>query len=480
MNLKDIIPDFISEDQQFECKVKLNREDVLGWLKSIDGFANAKGGTLYLGVKDKSYDLVGYDAGGLDEEKLFLFNSISLHFPYPPPIKLAPIPYSINGKTRYILEVGVDESSQKPVILKYKEMPMVFLRRDGFTNAATNEEMYSMLATSSSRPSFDTQVSDVDFREADFSKLNSFYAERNDGKPLTKKELAAISFFTKDGKLRRGSYLFSDLYDGGECKVVCSSYKGLNRGDDAVIASNSFSGNLIDTYHFIDEFVQQRMNHGFLKTQKGREEVDAYKPRALFEAIINALAHRDYFLQGSQISVDLFPNRLVISSPGSLYNSGELKPTYEIDSIISRRRNELICDTFVLCKAMEAKGTGLEKIMEEYKEADGRHRPFIFSKNNQFSIVLPDLTYEDGVKIAEEALTLLSKIESGTRFDLDILSYCYGGKRTVREIADRLGVSDSSFLRKQVLANLVSQNFLIETEEKGKKYTTNPALVTLR
>lgn len=479
MNIKDVVPNFVTEDKQFECKARLDREDTIGWLKTIDGFANAKGGVLYLGVKDKSYDLIGFDESELDKEKLFLFAEIQRHFPRLPFINTFPLPYEINGKRRYILKVETLESKEKPVILKYKEMPMVFLRRDGFTNAASSEELYFM-ATSSSRPNFDRQDTNIPYKEDNFKKLFHFYEERNPEKSLSKKELAAIGFFNEQEHLRQGALLFSDDYDGEKTKIVCSSYRGLTRGDDTIIASNSFKGNLIDCFHFAYEFVEQRTNHGFTKTPNGRIDIDAYPSRAIFEAIINALAHRDYFLDGSQISVDLFINRLVISSPGSLFNAGELKATYDIDSIISRRRNELICDTFVLCKAMEAKGTGLGKIKEEYKNYDSRHQPFVLSKNNQFSICLPDLTYEEGVKISQESINLLKQILNPSRFDLDILSYCYGNKRTTKEIATYLGISDSTFLRKNIIGNLVSQELLIETEEKGKKYQTNTQLVLLR
>ena len=50
-----------------------------------------------------------------------------------------------------------------------------------------------------------------------------------------------------------------------------------------------------------------------------------------------------------------------------------------------------------MCKAMEDKGTGFEKILEDYKNVDLKYKPFIFAKNNQFSIVLPNLTNKDGV-----------------------------------------------------------------------------------
>lgn len=479
MNLQELIPNFITEDGQFECKARLDRTNLLGWLKTVDGFANAKGGVIYLGVKDKSFDVVGYEAQDIDGEKQFFFHALKEHFPYMPSIKVSALPYEKNDKTRYLILIEVPSCEVKPVILKYQGMPMIYMRRDGFTNEATVEELFEMSHSSSSWPFFDKQITDIKYRKEDFSSLFAFYEERQ-SKTLTDKRLAAISFFNEDGYLAKGAYLFSDHYEGKETKIVCSSYRGFTRGDDVVVASNAFSGNLVDAYRFAYEFVNLRMNHGFRKVEQGRIDIDAYPSRALFEAIINALAHRDYYLEGSQISIDMFPNRLTISSPGSLFHGEEVKPTYDLDSLISRRRNELISNIFVLCGAMEAKGTGLEKIKNAYKDADISHRPYLFSKNGQFTIVLPDLTYEEGVSINEESIVLSRKIENGTRFDLDILVYCEASPRSVKEIAAYLGISDSSFLRKEVIQNLVDQGFLIAKEGKGKTYLSNKSLIILR
>ena len=53
MYLEEIIGDVQLEDSAVECKSILNREDVVGWLKTIAGFANASGGDMYIGVEDR-------------------------------------------------------------------------------------------------------------------------------------------------------------------------------------------------------------------------------------------------------------------------------------------------------------------------------------------------------------------------------------------------------------------------------------------
>jgi len=49
-------------------------------------------------------------------------------------------------------------------------------------------------------------------------------------------------------------------------------------------------------------------------------------------------------------------------SPGGFYQREKIQKTYDLSSIISKRRNELICNVLVKCNAMEAAGTGFERI----------------------------------------------------------------------------------------------------------------------
>ena len=69
MFLEDLLGGLQIENDQIECKSRLNREDVIGWLKTIAGFANAKGGIFYIGVEDKSNKLIGFDKKEADNER---------------------------------------------------------------------------------------------------------------------------------------------------------------------------------------------------------------------------------------------------------------------------------------------------------------------------------------------------------------------------------------------------------------------------
>ena len=54
------------------------------------------------------------------------------------------IRYEIRSSERFIIKVKIPESAVKPVILKYRNIPAIFMRRDGFTNGATYEEIIEM------------------------------------------------------------------------------------------------------------------------------------------------------------------------------------------------------------------------------------------------------------------------------------------------------------------------------------------------
>ena len=468
MDLKDLINNFKIENSNCECKARLNRDNCLGWLKTIAGFANSEGGFLYLGVEDKTFKLIGFDSKEIDNEKNYFYNQIKEHFPYTPSINSKSIDYKINGKIRFILEISIDESQIKPLILKYDGMPLIYKRRDGYTNGATIEEIREM-SLESPKLAFDKNVTDIDFDINNFKDFSELYSEKV-GEELTIKKLASIPFFNENKKLYRGAALFLDDYRGDETKIVFTQYKAENRGDDLIFATRTFKGNLIINLLEITNLIDLKMNHGFLKKENGRINVDAYPKRSVFEAIINAIVHRDYFLDGTEINVDMFSNRLVITSPGSMLYNKNLERTTNLSSFASKRRNELISNIFIALNLMEAKGTGFEKIESDYKNCQDKHKPYIFAKNNQFSIVLPDLTNENGISVEEDNIKIIGDIYNHTRFDNKILSLVYYNKLSAPEIAIKLGISDSTFLRKNILLNMVKQDYLKTLKERNALY----------
>lgn len=479
MYLEEIIEDIQLESDKFEAKAILNRDDVVSWLKSIAGFANASGGDFYIGVEDKTNKLIGFDRKAADNERNYFNNQVNEHLTPRPQMKLSFIRYEINKNERFVIKVSIEQSTVKPVILKYKNIPSIFMRRDGFTNGATYEEIIEM-SVKSKNTQYDILVSDIKYDPAKLSDLRVFYEDHNDGETLKEKALQSLGFVNEEGYLLNGAVLFLDDYKEKKTEVQCSVFSGFNKGSERIVTINRFNGNITSTINYIMDFVNQRMNHSMIKLDDARINIDSYPARALFEGVINSVAHRDYYLDGTQIQVDMFKDRLEISSPGGFYRGEKLGKTYDLSGVISKRRNELIAGVLVACNVMEAAGTGFDKIMEEYASADEAHKPYIFSSSDHFTLVLPDLTYDKGVEDKMVPVLNFAPVPSGTELDERVLSFCYFKAHKVSEIAEYLGISDSTYFRKQVLDNLEKHGYLEKSKvSRAAFYKTNPEMVNI-
>ena len=110
-----------------------------------------------------------------------------------------------------------------------------------------------------------------------------------------------------------------------------------------------------------------------------RVDLPQFDTRAVFEAIVNAVVHRDYSIYGSKIRLFLFDDRLELSSPGALPNS----VTVDTMAVRQATRNELIVR--FLSKAtigrvgvpgrvyfVEARGEGVPLIFDASRRVSGR------------------------------------------------------------------------------------------------------------
>jgi len=126
-------------------------------------------------------------------------------------------------------------------------------------------------------------------------------------------------------------------------------------------------------------FIRSNMSTAAIKAP-GRIEFPQFSLRAAFEAVANAVAHRDYSIHGSKIRILQFDDRCEIYSPGALPNS------LTIDSLPFRQstRNELVTSLLARCRVeapgadvlrqflMEKRGDGVPVILRESLELSGR------------------------------------------------------------------------------------------------------------
>jgi predicted HTH transcriptional regulator len=136
------------------------------------------------------------------------------------------------------------------------------------------------------------------------------------------------------------------------------------------------------------KFIRHNSSVKWKKTGTGRIEMPDYPSDAVHEALVNALVHRDYMIQGSEIHVDMFDDRLEIVSPGGMPD-GKFVQDLDIDHMPSIRRNPIMCDLFSRLNLMERRGSGLRKIVDDYPE---NAPPTFLSTSQAFIVTLKNLS----------------------------------------------------------------------------------------
>ena len=462
-----------------EGKSESGKLKEINWLKTLCAFANTDGGDLYIGVDDISHTINSYRHDEADKIIQMIHRQIRNHVTPLIQYDITAIPVRSQDQTRYIVCVHVPKSTALPVTLHVDGLLGIFVRNYGRTDIASPEQIRDLVLFSENTP-YDVFFTDEDFRFEDYS-LFCHTAEAN-GTRLTEKELIAKRIISAQRKVSKGLLLFKDNSQDISTKVIATMWPGVSKGGSVILASEEYHGNLITVIQRSLQFVYNHSASGFIKTFNSREDYIAYPRRAILEGIVNAVAHRNYYVFGSQIEINLFKDRLEITSPGTLLGVRYLDHEKDIASIIPRRRNEIICSILEICRYLEGKGTGFDKIVEDYSQYGDSFSPYVSCNSQSFTLTLPDVTNRAGVVAEEGSLpdVYADGILAG-KHDLQILAYCFNKPRTVKEIAEKLGITASTYFRKNTIARLCEQQYLIEIPQDSQKtYKTNQMHVRLK
>lgn len=480
MLIEDLLPNINLEDGQTEFKGLIEegktadgmpKED--NWLKTLVGFANSQGGSLYVGVEDKTHKVLSLDHVAADKTIQMIHRLIKQKIVPSLPYDIAALPIKNEGEaTRYVIEVKVSRSKNLPVGLKTRGLVAYYIRHFGATEACSQEELRSLFL-SQSDIRYDEQPTEYVYNPDDFAKLDREYYKENNCH-LTEKALQSMGFMDKGKHLSRGALMFKDDYHDDSNLIVATKWPGLDKGSDIVTATDTFNGNIIDAVAFCLAFVQSHSNNGYKKLPTGRTKYFSYPQRSVFEGVMNAICHRDYWINGSQIEINVFLDRLEITSPGSLVSGTRLQKEKNIGSIIPTRRNDVVCNVCRSINYIEKRGSGFTKIINDYSNFNPKYQPYITSTNAFFSLVLPDITYN--ALTTPEGETEIEIYVDGLlddKFGEKILSLCYATPKTAAELASSLGLSASTYFRKNMLEPLIVKEYLIRTSGRPEKYTAN-------
>jgi len=454
MELKTLI----AECTAYDFKVMLEEKKPKSWLKSVSAFANGLGGSLFFGIDNDGCVKGLNDVQHVCES---ISNSIRDYMDPLPEVEM--IPLDIDGL--HILQLKVNAGNYTPYYYVGVGQRIAFVRVGDKSLPATDEDMKRLVLKGTNR-SYDSLKSHTAAEKSTFVILANTFEERI-GQKFQKKYLKSFGLLTEDGWLTNAGELFSDDCHLSQSRLYCTRWNGLEK--DNAINDAEFKGNVLLLLREAMNFVKSNTKKGWEKTPNGRKNMPEYAERAVLEALVNHFIHRDYTVMGGEVHLDIYDDRITITTPGGMY-SGQFVQDLQLDDISSERRNPILADVMAQLDYMEKRGSGLKKICNEtkklktYKE---ERKPVFKSTATQFMTIIYSMEYEPTTQLGEQHGTKsgLSWDQVGTKISLkwdevEILFIALQEPKSMGELKDLYGWSNTTKFKVKFISPLIEEKFV--------------------
>lgn len=337
--------------------------------KTICAFLNGKGGTVLIGVTDK-YQIVGQEIA--DSTRIDIANEIKKIEPTAP----INVHYVKFQDTRFVIVIHVEAGNHAPYVYDGR----AYQRDESQTNRMSQHRYEQLLVKrgqlNHSWEEFtadDYDINSLDHEEIYHTVMDGIAEKRipaSIAKDGVEKILRQLALITEDGKLKNAAVmLFAKAIKPPyrQCWLKMARFKGTDKGGD-FIDNQQERCNVFRMLEAADNFLRKHlpMASHFKQDQFKRIDKFSLPVKAVREALVNAICHRNYADRSGYISVAIFDDRVEIWNNGTLPNKlkiGDLKRKH--DSVL---RNELIAEIFYLRGYIEAWGTGIKTMMDSCKE----------------------------------------------------------------------------------------------------------------
>ncbi|MBI4584379.1 MAG: putative DNA binding domain-containing protein [Planctomycetes bacterium] len=394
----------LGEDSLLELKaVRLSGTKVAGpgrdeLADELAAFANSKDGVVVLGVDDKKREVEGIPIDKLDGVETFIRDlcNDSIKPPLLASIIRMELPDAA-GTMKAILKIDVPKS------LFVHKSPGGYFTRLGSSKRELAPDMLARLFQQRSQARlirFEEQaVPDTSIKDLS-EKLWRRFAGRSAESDEIVLEKRGLLVREESGALRAsvvGVLMASENPEkfllGATIEAV--RYRGGVPDSNYQLDAQRICGPLDEQIRLAMLFLRRNQAVFAIKAPY-RLETPQYSERAVFEAIVNAVVHRDYSIYGSKIRFFIFDDRLEISSPGAPPNT----VTVESLSLRQATRNELITRLLSECPVpetagdvrrayfMEKRGEGVPIILRESEALSGRKPEYRLIDDSELKLTI--------------------------------------------------------------------------------------------
>ena len=430
--MKTITQLLIAEATEYEFKSDLEIKKAKNWLKTVSAFSNGVGGSIYFGVFDD-----GEIAGLADIQKIAEQISELIKTKIEPTINFILEPLTVEDKE--ILRLEIKTGQHTPYYYSSDGNKIAYVRL-GNESVQTPTYILNELILKGQHQSFDGLESKYTIKDFSFTLLEATYKQKTRNTLEIPNDFISFGLMLENQKLTYAGVLLADQCPIMQSRIFCTRWNGLEKGSifDDALDDSEYNGNIISLLNNALSFVKNNSKVKWRKTPSGREEMPDYPQIAVHEALVNAIIHRDYMIQGSEIHIDMYNDRLEIVSPGGMVDGKRIQDL-DIGKIASVRRNPIISDMFHRLRFMERRGSGLKKITKEYQNENA---PVFYSTEQVFIATLKNLNYKKNDVIENVTINVTVK-----RTDKIVEIIKLNNEITTDELAKLFDVSVRTIMR---------------------------------
>ena len=380
---------------------------------------------------------------------------------------------------KYILILTVASGRSTPYYYKADGVMEAYIRI-GNESVIAPDYIVNELILKGTHQSFDSLITNEKKSDYSFTLLEATYRERT-GNRFEPSDYVSFGLADKDGFLTNAGKLLTDQHTIYNSRLFCTRWNGLEKGSifDDALDDKEYEGNLIYLLQSGCEFIRNNSKVRFEKKARYRVDKPDFADRAVTEALVNALIHRDYIILGSEIHIDMYDDRVEIVSPGGMFEGPPIQEC-DIRSIRSVRRNPVIADLFHRMKYMERRGSGLKKIISETEKLPGyteQLKPEFFSNATDFRVVLKNVNYNLVPSTHQDNHQVTHQDNHQVTIPEQILSFCTL-PRSKKEIAEFCGYRDLRNFTLHYINPLLETGQLVMTipekpKSRNQRYVTS-------
>lgn len=363
------------EDSCTQFKERIDSIDALA--AEICAFANTQGGRIIVGVTDKG-ELIGVD----DIQRLNQTISNAASGKLEPPLSVTT--ENVLCHDKLVVVINIPRGENKPYAANRTDY---WIKVGADKRRATREELRRLMQASGTIYADEMIVPATSTDDIDLFVFRDFY-EKEYGTSIEQSGLPLEKLLTHLKLMKEGYLTLAGLLIFGDKPsrirpqyvVKAVSFPGTDVSGNEYLDSEDFGGRLFNQYKDAMAFLKRNLRKVQRNQNVNFPGILEIPERALEEAVVNALVHRDYFIDSS-IRIFIFDDRVEIISPGKLPN------TATIDNIkqgIQIARNPILLSFVPKLKIpYHGIGSGIRRMMAECRKAGVKEPEFIEDVNLQ-------------------------------------------------------------------------------------------------